>query len=130
MLSNPARIEKGLNVLYEASIVAESAPSGMTVKKDTESDAPYEIKMEKFSSFNKLVRTTAWVTCFTRNMSNKDKAITSLSAQELLQARLKCIEDVQQEALTQLSNKIKRENSKLNLQADQRWQSTLSWEAI
>ena len=119
MLSNLARIEKGPDVLYEVSITAGNAPSEMTVKKDTESNTPYEIKMEKFSSFNKLVRTTAWVTRFIRNISNKNKVKTGLSAQELLQARLMWIKHVQQETLQQLSSKFNGDNNKLNLQADQ-----------
>ena len=58
------------------------------------------IDASKFSSDWKIIRTTAWVPRFLKNMRRRDKSAGELTAAELAAARLYCVRVLQEETFT------------------------------
>ena len=58
------------------------------------------IDVSKFSSYWKLVHTTAWILCFLNNVHRKGKSVGELAATELTAARMYWVRVVQEQAFT------------------------------
>ena len=112
VLENLAKMEKEPKILYEVSNIAGDGPPEEKPDRSLKNISPYDIKLEKFSSYQRLIRTTAWVTRFIKNVSKKGKIETNLTSREIKESEFMWIKFIQRQD-------DRKETNKLNLQHDQ-----------
>ena len=126
-LNNLAKSTKGSPILYEISAVARDGPteSQKAIYGENNDATPFGIRLQDYSSLNKLVRVTSWIARFLHNkflhrIKSEGKKEGALTSEEISNARMMWIKHVQKEATKQLveKKKNKKEANNLNLQAD------------